>query len=340
MGEKDIKVRQHFVPRFYLKNFADSAGNVQIVDIQNKRLAKPKHYGSAGFEKFYYAATTGVGDEASQQVEDWLEAIETPIAQELPRIVSVILNNQQISEDDRYTLSVLMSLLWLRSPYMRDHLAQMETDLRKQLLRLHAPEKLEQFMTETGTILTGDQRQQLLEMLNRGAFTFKFNNVQHLRFMVEHLGAGSAGFANMFFGMRWRIYLAKGQERFVTTDSPVIEWFLPPTTFYGTSFLYRNKYFALTPDILIEALPPPVSEHAKHAKRITLYADRDREVKTYNMLLVSHAKEYAYTGDRRIANWLITAAKQPGPLELAYYEKYERPWAEHRARRQRPRGAA
>ncbi len=77
---------QHFVPRFYLKRFARE-GQIQVFDKRAKRIGKPRPYASVCYEKFFYAARTGVQDETSQAFEDLFGQIESVIADALPGVI-------------------------------------------------------------------------------------------------------------------------------------------------------------------------------------------------------------------------------------------------------------
>jgi hypothetical protein len=320
--------RQHVVPKFYLKRFADQRLQLQALDLEHQRFGKPRHYKAMGFLKYFYAAKSGVPDELSQHVEAWLQQTESAVAPALQPIVDKILGLKPISEDDRYALSVFMSLLWLRSPAMRAQLNRMEEDMTKQLMRLYPTERLEHLSKKTGEKLSAEDQGKLREMIETGSYHVEFNNTHHLRFMTENLGFGGPGFANMFFAMKWKAYIATGKRRFITTDSPVVEWWLPRKFFYGPSFLERTKYFALTPEILLELSYPRGS---KKLKRETLFEADDDTVMMFNMFLASRARAYAYSGDRTILADMLAGMSRPGRAERMYYDKFKRPWdEEHR----------
>jgi len=297
---------QHFVPRFYLKNFAAQDGCLEVLNIREKRIAKRRPYQGLGYAHYYYAAKTGVPDTISQQIEEWFNPMENFIAKELPRIIDIILSNQHIENDDCYILSALMSMLWLRTPGMRNQLKEMEEDMAAQIKKLHG--------------IDGEKY----------ADDFKSkDNISYLKFMVDSIGFGSPGFTNMFFNMKWKAYIARGKECFVTSDSPVVEKWLPPKGFYGASFLDRDKYFALTPQILLELTHPRGSTKLK---RETLYDIHDDVVRSLNIIITSSAQESVYSGNKAAIEQLLAGCQNPGKLELAYIEKYAKPWAEHRAR--------
>jgi hypothetical protein len=331
--QNNITKKQHFVPQFYLKNFAGPGGFLEILDLKNNKLLPRREYGGVGYKQFFYAAETGVQDEVSQQIEKWLRHYENTIARELPAIIEKILGHQHIDDNSRYILAALMCMLWLRSPGMREHLNKMETDMTKQLMRFYAPQRVAKFSEESGKNLTEEQQKDLVRTLEEGAYDVRFNNAQHLRFMTQELGFGGPGFTNMFYGQKWKIYIAKGEKRFMTSDTPVVEWFLPPKTFYGASFLERNKYFALTPEILIELTYPLGSEKVK---RTTVFKEEDEMVTIFNMLIGAHCTELAYSGEKPILEDLIEGRNNPGRLEREYYARFEHPWVEYRRKQGKP----
>jgi hypothetical protein len=315
--------KQHFVPQFYLKRFADEKKFLQVLDLKNWRIGSPRPYPSVGYEHYFYAAETGIPDEVSQHIEGWLQVYESIISNELPNIITKILNYEHIDDDDRYILSALMCMLWLRSPQMRDHLHKMDEDMTKKIMSMYVPQRVDAYIKENNKEMSEEQRKKLIENFENKTYNLKFNNAQHLKFMTENFGFGSPGFTNLFFGHKWKIYIARGKQRFVTTDSPVVEWWLPPETFYGRTFLERNKYFALTPEIFIELT---YSRETVKVKRETIFENKDNKVDIYNMLLAAHSQSYVYSANKSILERLLFGRKNPGELEKAYYLEYEHPW--------------
>jgi hypothetical protein len=322
-------VKQHYVPRFYLKLFADSQKLLQVYSVKDKRLEKPRTYSALGYERYFYAAETGTPDKLSQTIEDWLGVHENIIAQNLPRIIKKIINLEQIIDDDRYILSALMCMLWLRSPKMRSELNRMHTDAVKQIMSFNVSQQVDNFIKKTGTNMSEDQRNKLIKTFENGTYDMKFNNVQHLQFMTDTFGFDSQGFTNMFFGQKWKIYIAKGEKRFITTDSPVVELWPPPEGFYGATFLERNKYFSLTPEILIELSAPMGS---RKVKRETLFRDMDYTVDFFNVILAANCHQYAYTDNKKIFEEMILGRVKPRPVDIEYIQKFVLPWREYKQR--------
>lgn len=323
MNGQNITKKSHFIPRFYLKNFINQEGTIQTLDIKNNRLCSPKSHCGVGYKEYFYGAQTGVPDELSQQVEDWLKFFENIIAQKLPFIINKILNYEHINNDDKYFLSSFMCMLWLRSPKMRNQINKTNEEVTKKIFGLNAKNKIDKYIEKNGIKLSDQERDDIIKDIEAGNYDIKFNNIQHIRFMIETFGFDGPGFTNMFFGQNWKIYISKSKKRFVTSDSPVVEWWLPPTTFYGADFLNRNKYFTLTPEIFIELTPPKGSDKVR---RKTLFEGMDSIIDLYNILIAAHSHEYAYSINKVSLEKLIEGRKNPGQTEITYYNNFQLPW--------------
>lgn len=326
---QQVTEKQHFVPKFYLRRFAEGNGLLTPLDVKTFLKRPRRHYSGVCYASFFYAAKTGVKDTISQDIEKWLQQVESYVAKNIELAIPRIINMERITDDDRYSISVLLSMLWLRSPNMRVQLNQMEETMVQQLFALDSEHHIDKYLRDTGTIWTKKERQGVVDMIKNKQYRLEFGNAQHLKFLVDSLGLGREGFANLFYAKKWQIYISKGASRFITSDSPVIEWFAPPTGFYGRDFLSRNHYLALTPEIFIELTYPIGSEKIR---RKTLFKKDDDMVMMFNHLIASHANEHAYSGDDEIISRMLEARKRPGVAEREYVERYERPWRDSKRR--------
>jgi len=323
---EQITSNQHFVPRFYLKNFADVSNKVHILDVKNGRLSNPKSPSKVGREKFFYAQKTGVFDEASQIVEEYFKLLEDQFAKRLPIIIDKILHvEQNLDEDDKYFLSLFMCTLWLRSPYRREQMNCMQEDFLKEIAS-RDPDRILRSIDK----LPEEEQNKLIETMEKKDYRLQFDNSQHLQFMMTTMGIDGPGFTNMFFGMKWKIYINKTSKKFITSDSPVVEYWDPPKIFYGPSFLSRKKYFALTPNIFIKLSYPHGSDKIK---RKTLFENDVKKVDFLNILIADHVFQYAYSLDEEILKKMIEGKKGMGEVEMYYYKNYFLPWREYNNKR-------
>lgn len=335
MPDKNTTKKQHYVPKFYLKNFSNENSKLEIIDLDNERMLKNYHYSAVCYSDFFYGNKTGIKDKLSQDIEDWLKIYEDIISDALPRIIKKILNQQQINADDRYILSALMCQLYLRTPSMRTRLNKMQEDMFKHMAKINADNILETKTTNNTIKMDSKSKEDIRKMIEDGSYSLKFNNANHIKFMIKNFGFGEPGFTNLFFAHSWEIYIAKGKNRFITTDNPLVEWWQPRKIIYGPSFLERNKYFSLTPEIFIVLTHPknfdlqrnPATEKIR---RKTIFEDKDIIVSVFNLLLAVYATRFAYSKEKRNLENIILGRHKPGDAEKIYYKQFEMPW--HKAR--------
>lgn len=77
--------RQHYVPQFYLRNFADGSGTLAVMDLDQGELLRKRHSPrSVCYADYFYAEKTGTPDLASQVTELAMEELEDKIAPLIP----------------------------------------------------------------------------------------------------------------------------------------------------------------------------------------------------------------------------------------------------------------
>lgn len=302
---QQITEDQHYVPIFYLKRFADDQGFLQVLDVKNKKRLRKRAYAGVCYSSFFYGVNSGKSDQTSQDVEKYLEKIEGFVGQRLSHIIERILNSQQIDDNDQYVLSVLVSMLWLRTPRMRSQLNGMKEKMIKQLMSMSPKEMVEKYISDSGTVLSDAEKTIAIESLETGNYELAFNNLHHIRFLTSTLGFFDEGFANVFFQKNLKIYLAHGPKKFITSDNPVFEWSgSREQGWFGPSILERNQYLALTPEILLEFTYPLGS---KKDENIILFEriDDDDKTKMFNILITRNCYEFCYTGDEGIFDEML-----------------------------------
>jgi hypothetical protein len=126
-NQKQITKNQHKIPCFYYRPFASTQDEkVRAIDLRNQRIPKPRKPESFMWEEFYYAIETGSYDEVSQVVEDFLQAHETASAERMENVLDRLMGNDAVLTHDILWISHLIAMLWLRSPYMRQMLQNLE----------------------------------------------------------------------------------------------------------------------------------------------------------------------------------------------------------------------
>ncbi|MFA4995780.1 MAG: DUF4238 domain-containing protein [Patescibacteria group bacterium] len=286
---EQITAKQHFAPKFYFKRFAASDNLLQVLDIKNAKIVKSKPYSGVCYADFYYAQETGVPDEVSQEIETFLKQTEDIIAPDYDRIAEDILNYKPISEEDQYRLAWFMAALWMRNPMMRENINKMNEDMRKQIFKKYAhfpgfDESVHKIMKQRGEAENDELVKQAKELFQSGDYELKIDNTSHLNLMTD-----MKGFVNLVLGKKWRIYISL-DERFITSDTPVIEIFPERKGPYGPTFLERKHVFVMTPKIVIEMIDPNLPGKKIKRKQINLI-----EAEKINLDRVKWSYKYGYS---------------------------------------------
>ena len=268
---KQITKDQHFVPRFYLKRFAKE-GQIQVLDVQAKRIGKPRPYGSVCYEKFFYAAKLGVQDESSQKFEGGFGKIENMIADALPGVIERAVG-RQLTSSDLDVLADFMIVQWIRTPYFRERVQTIASAGIKQIRK-----KLASLAQDEG--MSADKEMERLEHIRSTTNAFSL-------FLVKDIPE----FSGLLLAKKWRIVLSEEPYRFITSDNPVAEWEVSP----NTGFMERKHYLSLTPSILIETTrPDSIDPEQQPVERLSYHVANGKEVLMFNRVLANRAHQFAY----------------------------------------------
>jgi hypothetical protein len=281
MTEKQVVKDQHFVPAFYLRRFTNGDGFLERLVLPDaKVLPSSRKPEKEANDLFFYGVKTGEEDEISQDVEEFWKNVEDFIAPKLDAVVEKIVQNKQLSPFDEEVVALLAAMLYMRTPHFRETMNHNMGKLEKQLYQMRAgdpryTDHLLRVAKSSGMELTQERAEEVREFILGGEYDLVFTNAPHLRFMITEF----EGFRNMFYGAKWRFYIAKGERQFVTSSAPCIEVFPEKWDFfYGPSFYQRGHFLPLGPNVLAEAISP--FGPGKRVKRMSV---DDDQVFSYNI---------------------------------------------------------
>ena len=303
MKKKPSTVKSHYVPEFYLKQFAienpKQGFMVKVFDAKAGRILN-KSYSTAQIcrDKFFYAVVPGVVDKVSEVFEDTFGKIETVFSKALPGIIERAVA-QELDNKDRYHLAHFMTVQWMRTPSKRDQLQKIYSDFMKwkDSVRASLPgfrDLVRSTAEDIGEEVSDENVEEVKRFIQSGEYNYRQDNSPHLNFIDEEK---VNVFVNCLQANRWRIYLSKEPYNFITSDNPVVEWCPPRPELFPPTFMDRSHIVALTPKILIEAAPPG----GKNAEQLPLdrfYYHTDTDMGawafTFNKLIANDAHQFAY----------------------------------------------
>lgn len=306
--------KQHYVPQFYLKKFTNSSNEVEVLDCERRKIVAPRGTKAVCYEDFFYGIRTGKLDSVSQYLETAFQKMEDGIAKNINGVIEKILNQEQILDDEKWLIALAMSMLWIRGPVMRKEVKRMSEDVTKKInvFKFSHPnigKWFDKYDRETGNTTSPEMREKIKKMMIEKEYSLKFSNSQHLMMFDDF-----QGFANLFFGQDWTVYISKSDKKFVASDNPVAVIFPKIKGFWGPTFLERTHYFPLTPEIFIVARYP-MKDTGKKLRRKTLFKQNDKEILGLNMTLSGQAYRYTYAVQRQSLEDILGEVKRKKELK-------------------------
>jgi Protein of unknown function (DUF4238) len=244
------KRRHHYLPQFYLRNFADpNDEKVWIYTKQGEMLngASPR---DIGVEKDYHTVTRRDGIKDRHTIEDTVGALENIAAP----VVQKIIRGTAITFDDHRSFVVFVAQMLLRVPARRDEMGKMLAGVLKKISRTFASDKefyhasYRRFRQETGDTSTVDP-EDVRQFILSDDCELDANPTAALGLNLGALGV----VVKCLLLMNWVFVRANGRFKFITCDNPVFFW--DPTigrhTWHGVGLMNPGVevIFPVSPDI-------------------------------------------------------------------------------------------
>ena len=242
LGETNAR-RQHYVPRFYLKAFANPDGRVRVSDLQESREFATSLDNAAVQSGFY---DVKAGDRV-YSAEDWLGELESSAAM----VLQLLLDNPSalltLTSDQENTLARFVAAQIVRTPAKQQELNQV----------------IEKMVSQTEDIAKNFFTNQFGKTRGLAKFREWIRLPPHERYGQKEPNQPSAstnfllsevqGFANLLRGAPWRIGITKGNRRLYASDNPASRYMRPIRPWWETGAFSAFDYFLpLAPELLLK----------------------------------------------------------------------------------------
>lgn len=282
--------RQHYVPRFYLNNFADAQGLVWTYDVLTDEVRAGSSENTAVQTNFY--STVDENGEHLDLLEDWLAGVEAKAAPIYPKL----LRGEFLMGQERADMAVFFSSLFTRSPalitsaaevvgYMAQHASEAVLQDRNRLEV--AFDRMDQ---ERGQSTPADMRDAVFEFAkDKTKFIMEVDRKAGLMAML-----GTDKLTDLFFRMTW-IVVGSEHQHLITSDSPLTR--VSPSRsdpLYGDGgFLNKEMYATvpLTPTRLLEM-------SWKEKLRPGVYSADKQRARLYNRQRAHFSERYLYASQQ------------------------------------------
>lgn len=291
--------RHHYLPEFYLKGFRrDKVLFIYDRELNEYREQSPK---DTAVKSHYYALEDDEGKK-NLEIESFLSKIEgdaKPIIDKLER-------GEDISEEEKESLSVFISFLMNRVPDFEESENKMlEKIIEKASNMMFQDEEraksiMEQHERDTGKKMDVTP-EELVNFHKNVPHKYKIHRNVSLTTMLDV----SLQIAHYFKQMDWLLFHTPDISSFITTDNPFV--LLAPTNhksgFYGTGIAMRGarKIVPLTQSMCLV-----MRDHGTS----TVHKDIDREVvKETNLQIAYFSDRFVIGRDKALVKRNVKRAK-------------------------------
>jgi hypothetical protein len=286
------KRRHHYLPQFYLRNFANSKDH-RSVWVYSKagnivHSATPRNL---GIEKDYHTVTLADGTKDRHTIEDTLAALENVAAP----VVQKILCGASLTSEDNQIFAVFAAQMFLRVPARRDNAGRMMSEMLKHAAQQLAANK-ESFHTDYKRFQqdTSDQSdvdpEELRQYILGDDYVLTVNPSAALGLSFGSMEVVSTCFRRM----QWAFLYRKGRFTFITCDNPVFccDPTIPPNTWHGVGLMNPGVEvsFPLSPDAVAFASYHPKPRRAQKVG--------PEVVRRFNQQTIDSAYRYIFASEK------------------------------------------
>ena len=286
-----MKKRHHFVPQFYLRQFAtlEPAEEIWTYDME-AGVSRGTTVQNTAFEKHLYSVPLEDGTRLDD-LEDVIANIESKAAPVLEKLTT----GQKVGDQERADFASFMAIMYVRTDVFRHQYAQIMTSgLQLQMYSMAIRDGafknfIEKYQRDKGPLSAEEIETMRNGMLNPQDFTVSVDKEWTLKALKLH-----DRLLPILYDMRWVLLKAKNPRYFITSDNSVV--FEVPRRhnqpFYGGGLLHNKVEltFPLSLDTCLLA--------TWHEDLPAHFAVNAETVRSLNRLRAIYAKRFLF-GPRR-----------------------------------------
>lgn len=290
MANEKHTVKQHYVPRAFLERWSFDGGQVYPIKIVAKvppNLEILKKTGVYPFchENYFYANKQGKKDEFSQIVENNFTEVENDMYATLTSFERKVLNNEQITFDDKYHLASIMLFLHMRGKKHLEWSKKFSNEMTREMFGMTLRAKKDSEFDELGIT-----KEEALEM--NESMTVDLGMTHHLQ-QLKNIQESAFYIANKY----WKINISKKGE-FIVTDAPYLDLPVKQVGWYGNDIYDRDQIFMLSPKVRISIMKP-TNLKAKNINRKDI-TDDTNNIDHLNLISLMNSVLFGFHSDEKV----------------------------------------
>lgn len=270
-GKGDPK-RHHYVPRMYLRNFADHREMITVVDRKDDKVYKTNIINAAVESDFY--SMVGQDGEWSADFEHAMAEFEGHVAPAIRRIVDDDIFPP--SEEDRGVLALFIASQWIRTPRVRDQMAQMADLMFKIQVAVGGRDEVRSALEAAGFDASDEAvEQEWAELTDFDSYEVRPHQNDHLSYLGKSVEETASLLANASFCL-----VRFSRKKLLTSDTVVSLYRAPhpDNELWGIGLLTADEvHVPLSRDVALILLPrgdvhgmrfPASTNMAKHINQV------------------------------------------------------------------------
>lgn len=306
------KQRHHYIPQFYLKNFADPANQKIWLYTKTGERCKAASPRDVGIEKDYHTVIRRDGVKDRNTIEDTVGSLENVAAP----VIQKILHRTAMTFDDYQIFVVFVAQMLLRVPARRDAAGRMISEILKHVAKSFAANKesyhddYRRFQKETGDTSDLDP-EKLRQFILGDDYGLKVNSSVALGLSLSAIDIVT----KCLLRMRWVFLRRRGRFQVITCDNPVFycDPTIPPNTWHGVGLMNRGieVSFPPSPDIVAFA-----SYHSKPRNQMDIGPE---VVRRFNQQTIDSAHRYIFAAEESSALERFISRNNDSTLPVQQY---------------------
>lgn len=206
--------RHHFVPKFYLRNFADNKKRIRMYERASKKKPIVTSVSNAAVESGFYTVIEESGEE-SQKVERLLAVIE---GEAKAAIVRLLKGQFPPDPESRNFLALFLALQILRTPEHRRQYEASVDYVQKVLLEGWTPDYAHERLEQAGIKPSDEAVAEIMDVVqNPDRYRFVPHQNEHIKIMLSV----ASQIASVIGARAWLLGHCK-TTTFITGDHPVV----------------------------------------------------------------------------------------------------------------------
>ena len=212
--------RHHYVTRAYLEGFLEPSHTQLYCWRRHRTEPFRSRPDEIAFERNYYSFRNPDGTWNDRAETFFAERIEAPGLPVLRRLAS---GNTRLNWDERNTLSLLLALQEFRVPSYRREMARLQHEMISQIVSDYEANAAK--FGYTGRVRMQAGETSTAVSIERLRAELEESSNEYDRSNLALLFSAAYQMSEIYSHMKWTVFYSDGEERFMTSDSPVIRLF-------------------------------------------------------------------------------------------------------------------